>query len=137
MDTIYIMDEQTKERAKSAKLLSILALVLSGAYVLEGIFSVIFALIPIPILGFFISIVLTVVEFCLLIGTIVFIVCAFVKCGKLKKELYQIADCPEVKEAKANIKLANILTYVATGITAVAFCVLSVLNIVELILSFI
>ena len=137
MDTVYLMDTQTRERAKNAKILSIVALVLTGAYVIEGIFSVIFALIPIPIIGFFISVILTVVEFCLLIGTIVFIVCALVKTLKIKKELCAVADCQELKEAKADVRLAEILSYVAIGVTSVAFCVISVLNLLELILSFI
>ena len=137
MDTLYLMDAQTRERAKNAKIISIVALVFSGVYVIEGIFSVVFSIIPIPIIGFFISVVLTVVEFCLLIGSIIFMSCALIKSLKIKKELVTIADCQELKEAKADAKLAQILSYVSIGITAVAFCVLSVLNIIELVLSII
>lgn len=137
MDTVYLMDSQTKEKAKSAKLISFIALAVAGIYAIEGVFSVIFALIPIPIIGFFISIALTIVEFCLLIGAVILIVCAVVKAIRTKKALCNIADCTELQEARADVRLAEILSYVAIGITAVSFCVLSVLNLFELILSFI
>ena len=135
METFYLMDSKTKERAKAAKTFSIVAIVAAGIYTVEGIFSVIFSFIPIPIIGFFISVALTVVEFCLLVGTVIFICCALVKTIKLRKELSNVADCEESQRAMSDLRLASILSYIAIGITAVAFCVLSVLNVIELFFS--
>ena len=137
MENLYLIDSKIKERIRSAKILAIVAVAAAGVYTVEGIFSVIFSLIPIPIFGFIISVVLTVVEFCLLVGTIVFICCAIVKASKLKKELCNVEDCEELKKAMADLRISMILSYVAIGITAVAFCVLSVLNVLELVFSFI
>ena len=137
MDVQYLADEMTVAKAKSVRTLSIVAISLAGAYFLEGIFSVLFALIPIPFIGFLVSIVLSVVEFALLVAAAVFGILALVRSLALVKELTALPDNAEKTEALECAKLARILSIVGVCVTGFSFVLLSILNIFELILSFI
>ena len=134
MDVQNLADEITMAKAKSVRLLSIVAISLSGAYFLEGIFSVLFALIPIPILGLIISIVLSVVEFALLVTAVIFGILALTRSIALVKELSLL---PLSTEALGCAKLARILSIISVCITGFSFVLLSILNIFEFFLSFI
>ena len=134
MDVQNLADELTVAKAKTVRTISIVALALSGAYFLEGIFSVLFALIPIPIFGFIISIILSVVEFALLAASAGFGVFALVRSISLVKELSLF---PLSIEALGCAKLARTLSLISVIVTGFSFILLSILNIFELFLSFI
>ncbi len=85
MDVQYFADELTVKKAKSVRAFSIITLVLVGAYLLEGLYAFLFALIPIPILGFVIFLVLSFIEFALLAAAVIFGIAALVPlcCGTM------------------------------------------------------
>ena len=95
MDVQYLADKSTVDQAKAIRKLSITALIIAGAYLLEGTFSVLFALIPIPILGFLISMVLSLIEFGLLIASVIFGIMALVRSCKQVKQLTALPDNEE------------------------------------------
>lgn len=136
-DVQYLADELTVEKAKTVRTLSIVATALTGAYLLEGILSLIIALIPIPFLGFLISVVLSILEFALLVASIVFVIIALVRSVSMVKKLKELPDNEEKEQALKYAKLARLLSIISAisvGVLCIAF---TILNIVELVLSFI
>lgn len=135
MDVQYLADKATVDQAKAIRKLSITALIIAGAYLLEGMFSVLFALIPIPILGFLISMVLSLIEFGLLIASVIFGIMALVRSCKQVKQLTALPDNEEKAEALGYVKLARTLSTIAVILTGASFLILSVLNVFEFFLS--
>ncbi|MBQ8850681.1 MAG: hypothetical protein IJ011_10150 [Clostridia bacterium] len=138
MDNVqYLADELTMAKAKTTRTLATVALVLSGVYVLEGFGSILFALLPIPIIGFIISFILSVIEFALLVSSAVCGIIALVRACKLVKEIDALPDSEEKQSAFSVAKTARLLSIISVCVTGGACLVLAFLNIIELILSFI
>ncbi len=138
MDTTdFIIDERLKQKAKSARLFSIISLALAGVYLLEGILSLLLSLFPIPFLGLVLFVALLVVEFCLFSAIVVFLILSFVRIGSTKKDLFSIPESIEKKELESIVSMSTVLTWISFGVTVLIFIVMSILNILELILSII
>ena len=137
MDTQIIADDSTVQVAKIIRIFSYVALALSGVYFLEGAFSFLFALLPIPIIGFIISVVLSIIEFILLVGAVVFGILAYVRANQLIQMVTPYPDNDEKKECLKCGTLARKLSIISLVMTG-TFCVmLTILNVLELLLSFI
>ena len=135
--TFVLMDEQLKKNAENARLFGIIAMGAAGAYLVEGLLSVIIAAIPIPVIGVIISFLLGFLEVLLLAAFVTFTIIAFVKTGKVKKELSFVPDSEEKKPIASIVKNATLFCWIALGGGVASFFLICILNVIEFVLSFI
>ena len=129
--------EVSKKKAKSAITFAIAAMVTSVLYLIEGLASLALSVIPIPVFGFIIFIASIVIEFCLVAAIIVLIIMSFVNIGAAEKEMHLLTEEAEKDSITSLTKTSKILTFISIGLSVLVFVPVSVLNIIELILSFI
>ena len=136
MDTTwYAVDEALMNKAKNARLFAMVAMILSGVYLIEGILSIVLQLIPIPFLGLIFFFMSLVIEFVLVVAIIVFTIMALVNTVSVGKSLKTVLDSDEKEKVKSINNLAKIFVVVAIVVTFLVFIPISLLNIVELGLS--
>ena len=95
------------------------------------------ALLPLSIFGLIFTVPLNILEFGLMIATVIVNVMAVVKTGALVKELANAPESAEKAEAEGYVKVAKILAIVGFIATAVSVTLLTFLNFAEILLSFI
>lgn len=137
MDMQYLADETTIKKSKSIRILSIVALSLSGAYLLLGIFSTVLAVIPLPFLGLLIWFVLSAIEFVLLVAAVTVGIIALVQSIKHFKAVNACSESAEKDEAFGYIKLARTLSIISVIATGCSWILISILNVLEFFLSLI
>ena len=136
MDTTwYAVNEALMNKAKNARLFAMVAMILSGIYLIEGILSIVLQLIPIPFLGLIFFFMSLVIEFVLVVAIIVFTIMALVNIVSVEKSLKTVLDSDEKEKVKSINNLAKIFVIVAIVVTFLVFIPISLLNIVELFLS--
>ncbi len=120
-----------------ARTIAIVGMALAAAYFIEGIASVIVALFPMPFIGILVFIFLSLIEFALMVSSVVVNIVSLVKINPLSKTLSKVPECPEKKEIASKLNLAKVFSYIGIGVTAGSVLLLTILNFFELLLSFI
>ena len=136
----YDVTEAIQQRAKSAKVFSLVAMIVSCALFLLLVGTFAFAMV-FPSMGIFailtlpFSITTAVLEVILMIGAIVLNIIALVNTIKQQKEFKLYLDGPEKDALQATVNISKIFTFIGVGVAALALILILPLNILEFVLS--
>ena len=141
MDNQVINFRGIEEKSKTSFTLGIVGMSLAGAYLIEGVFSVLVAVFPTPAIlaavGLLISAFLSLVEFALMVGAFTVNGISLYKALSFGKIVETLPWTPEMENVRKQHKLAKLFAIVGLSCTG-GFClILSVLNVIEFLLLFI
>ena len=126
-----------QKKAKSLRFLAILGLVFAGCYLMMGLASLIISIIPMPLIGIAISLILTGVELSLLAAAMAVNVIALIKSIGLKKDIQGFEDAEEFTALLRKGKTNVVLSIIGVSVTAIAGVLVIFLGVFEFVVMFI
>lgn len=126
-----------RKRARNLRILAIVGISLSILYLFVGVMAFVLSLLPLPLVGVVISVVMTAVEWVAL-GAACFInSLTLVKCVRLRKEFINRESEEQVTMLLRKVKASFVLSVIGCSILIVSGALVAFLSLIELFLMII